>query len=158
MVNIKVPINLKGAIKIDTADIEDRLQVDKSARNDLQFLKNLFDTGKIIFRSQQVGATGTPISFVPPAGSTFYFLGCKINYEVDATGDGQLTMDNDGPTGRRDGVLFSNAGMGTLSLGVPGDILIGDGIKAYTVDFTETTGSVAFFITFWGYLENSIRP
>ena len=50
MVNIKVPINLKGAIKIDTVDIEDRLQVDKSARNDLQFLKNLLDQDKMIFQ------------------------------------------------------------------------------------------------------------
>ena len=163
MVNIKVPINLKGAIKIDTADIEDRLQVDKSANNDLQFLKNLHDTEKFQLRNNQttLTATGNIGTITPPNGSTFYLLGATASIRITAGADlSTMALNKNSPFDQREVQAVTGLGVHNLAFNLTTDSLRGDSSqRSYTLDYVQGADvSAEVFGVIWGYLENSVRP
>ncbi len=163
MANIKVPINLKGALKIDTADIQDRLQVDKSARNDLQFLKNIHDTEKFILESNSVTATGTVVIIQPPVGTTFYLLGASVTLDITAGADQcsfSLIKTTSGNTELSQSVLlFEGTGAHNGEFPIKTGSLIGTGITSYSVQFIEGADVTSTAdAKLWGYFENSVRP
>ena len=158
MVNIKVPINLKGAIKIDTTEIDNRLQVDKSARNDLQFLKNLHDTGKFLLVNEASTASASMSLIRPANGSTFYLLGATIRLNVTAGTDiNAFSLESTSTTPTLDTVLFSGVGQFTHHFAVNTFAVRGNDSNTIIINFQEgadVTSSAN--TTIWGYVENSV--
>ena len=161
MVNIKVPINLKGAIKIDTADIEDRLQVDKSARNDLQFLKNLLDQDKMIFEQAFVNADAENVEIIPPIGSTFYLLGASASAAILSASFFQTRLQTviGNTTTRIETHTFNSTSLQPrhYHFTINTHKVIGNGEDKIEI-ILDGTGTGSMNLQLWGYLENSVRP
>ena len=159
MVNIKVPINLKGAIKIDSEQFQK--DIPKSL-GDLQFLKKLTDRGEIIasgFTSFTLLA-GVNIVFGrrPTVGETSYFLDSRVSCTTPAlwslrlinfnTGDNEINISSFRLAADTVGsffsppALFSLVGNGIRQIEITADDGGAGGVaQAFTVGWEETTTS-----------------
>ena len=125
----------------------------QNTTSDLEFLKEISDFGEVIIRSGNRSTTGTAVSFVVPDGKTFYFI--SGFFQISTQTSGSIRLQNDGVT-REDYVGIAGtveAFRGAWQL--PTDSLIGDGVKAYTIDVTAGAGTNRIGGSIVGYIINS---
>ena len=158
MVNIKVPINIKGTIKLDSAKIADRLQIDQTANSTAQFYKNLLDEDRIVLEEGTLGASGTFGRFTPQTGTTFYLIGVTLTDFISAGTDvDSFLLDSDGDRVERHSI--SGIGSHNLTFMTQYVKLTGDGIKEITITWLKGVGNTSTAsCTIYGYLKNSISP
>ena len=157
MVNIKVPINLKGAIKFSSPDIDEFIP--KQSLGDLQFTKNLLDEDRILLVTDLATSTDEDMNLITPEnGTTFYLLGASIasDITVSALFDIAILVNNDLPL---ETALFTNVGAVNWIYNVKYQKLVGDGVKNMRISFNQGIGNTSTLrTTIYGYLQNSVRP
>ena len=150
---IQVPIG-KGITKFPSfkqAQPEFTKLAATDAKTDQAFLKTIHDEGRFRIDEGARSTDGTMASIIPLNGETFYLLGGK--YQIQTTGGGRIELNNDGVIRERYGAEINGIVKGAWVITT--DSLIGDGIKAYTVDLTNESGASAVSGSIFGYIESS---
>ncbi len=123
----------------------------EEAPTDQVFLKRIHDEGRFRTSEGARSTDGIMASIVPLNGETFYLLGGK--FQLQTTGGGRIELNNDGVIRERYGAEINGIVKGAWVITT--DSLIGDGIKAYTVDLTNESGASAVSGSIFGYIESS---
>ena len=122
---------------------------------DITFLRQLAIQGRLVYEQATTNDQGafTLLSFVPANGSTFFYLGCTTGNQSNAAVPHAL--DNDGM--RRELITTPANSSFTFAMQGGGDALVGDGIKAYTVERLTEAGSRTTSASLFGWVENTSR-
>ncbi len=157
MVNIKVPINLKGSLNIETSKLPTSPQLSQTANSDIQFIKNVHDELRFQIQVDVLQALGDEVVITPPNGTTFYFLGASVSYEV-VSGTATIGLFNDEVA--RDRVLLIGDNTNDyVKIALQFDSLIGNGAREYKLRMEPISigADITATGTIWGYFANSIR-
>ena len=121
--------------------------------SDLQFIKNIHDEGRFVLVQGARTTDGTVCSIIPANGTTFYLLGASTSMEV-ITGTGKANLERNGEL-REKHIAIGNNTNTSFNFGLRFDSMIGNGTKAYTIEFTEGAGNVKINATLYGYFANT---
>ena len=119
----------------------------------IQYLENLAEQDRLIFRQGGGNSQGTIVTFTPVNGESFYFLGASMSNQ-DPTGEQLFTIINGNIGGN---IVRQNIIVGaddTKYSTMPMDRLVGDGVVSYVIDIENSVASDA---SFWGYTLNTKR-
>ncbi len=154
MANIKVPILIQERDKFGfpISQPEKGIGTETESLTDIAFLKKLGDEGKLITRSGTRTTVGTIVSIIPSNGETFYYL--FGSWSIQTTGSATATLNNnaneiesvtvDSTQVTRDGLFVTKF-----------NAMIGDGIRAFTVELDAETGATTAQASITGFIEKS---
>ena len=128
------------------------------AESNLQFQKDLVDNLQMINRSGSATGTGDIISFTPPTGTTFYYLGASYSQiETTAIWLNEILVnigtENAGDT--KEDYEFS----GTTTpfvFGSPMFSMIGNDTRTVALEADNASGSGTMRGNLWGFTANTI--
>lgn len=128
---------------------------------DAEFLRDKEVAGDLINVFGTSLGTGDAVAFVPASGKTFFIYASSVNFTSIAASQHEniVELQNDGTI--RDAVnLFIDDSPGLLSNTKPSfiilsDSLVGDGIKAYSIDVISNPNSDLIKGTIEGWIENT---
>lgn len=123
--------------------------------SDLEFLRRKALDGDLIIVNGQRNrdSAGVITSFVPALGKTFHLLGGQINSENAA--NTVVSLIND--VNVKDIIRLSTSTLNQFKFIITSDILVGDGIKDYSIEITNagTAGAVPVYATMIGWIEDT---
>ena len=115
---------------------------------DIAFLRQLAIQGRMRYFQGSTSSIEAIVSFVPNEGETFFFL--KGTFYSSAAGGSQVNLSNNGNVRINQRTTLNTPQ--DLDIGI--DSLVGDNIKAYTIDNLAATFTAASMI---GWVENTSR-
>ncbi len=131
---------------------KNKFRIDTSL-SDITFLRQLSVQGRLFYDFAAVASTSTAITRTPAVGSTEFYYATIVNGSGAGVNNNILfEFNNDGNLR-----LSLNANDTNPTQYIPFvDSLTGDGVKAFTVEATET-GTGLGNVTLFGWTENTSR-
>ena len=122
---------------------------------DIAFMRQLAVQGRLVFAQGEATTAATNASIIPPNGTTFFWLSGSVS-NISSASQIRFTVENDGMV--REDLIISSVvvSLGYTPLALKMDALVGDGVKAFTIERqTSTTGTTS--ATIMGWFENTSR-
>lgn len=121
---------------------------------DLEFLAQKQKDGDLIHATGSVVNTGQVCAIIPALGKTFFIAKATFaGVAVDALGDLKFSLENDGVV--VDNLVVTVVQALFQESAIQGDSLVGDGVKEYSIEYLESSGSTRGSATLIGWIEDT---